>query len=46
MPTPFATTAFWLLVTLGNSGQLAWVNKAELPAPYTSPWSRQKKAAC
>ena len=35
--TPYAITIFWVLNTLNNAGQLAPVEKAELPAPYTSP---------
>ena len=39
MPTPFAVTVLYLLCTLDNSGRLAPVDKAELPAPITTPLS-------
>lgn len=37
--TPFAITVFYLLTMLNNAGQLAPVEKADLPAPYTSPFA-------
>jgi hypothetical protein len=34
MPTSFAITTFFVIVSLNNAGQLAPVDKSELPAPY------------
>ena len=36
MPTSFATTTLVLLVTTNNIGQLAAVEKKDLPSPYTN----------
>ena len=36
MPTSFATTVLVLLVTTNNIGQLAAVDKKDLPSPYTN----------
>ena len=37
MPTSFATTTLVLLVTTNSIGQLAAVDKKDLPSPYTNP---------
>jgi len=41
MATPFVNTVFWVMVTLNNAGQLAPVEKADLPPGLTGPiaWS-------
>jgi hypothetical protein len=41
MATPFVSTVFVVLTTLNNAGQLAPVDKSELPSPYTGAmfWS-------
>ena len=39
MSTPFAATVLYLLTTMNNSGELAPVDKADLPPPYTTGFS-------
>ena len=44
MPTSFVSTVFVVMTAFNNAGQLAPVDKSELPSPYTGPlfWSVQQ----
>ena len=46
MPTPFAVTVFYVIVGLNNAGQLAPVDKSELPAPYNAGPIHFSEGAC